>query len=98
MTTRLIDLRHQYRISVAETQMPLLPKHPKQQAVRRNSCFCRLLLELLLFAIEKKEIFLQPSLIITQLIRMYMKMDTRLLIKTNTQSSVLVKCSIKEGA
>ena len=47
---------------------------------------------------RNKEIFLQPSLIIRQLISMYMKMDTRLLIKTNTQSSVLMKCSIKEGA
>ena len=32
------DLRHQYGISVAESQMFLLPKHPQQWGAVRNDC------------------------------------------------------------
>ena len=46
MTTRIyyvnIDLRHQYGISVAESQTFLLAKRPKRQGVRKNGCFRRL--------------------------------------------------------
>ena len=37
-----IDLRHQYGISVAESQTFLLAKRPRQRRVRRNGCFRRL--------------------------------------------------------
>ena len=37
-----IDLRHQYGISIAESQTFLLAKRPKRWGARRNSCFHRL--------------------------------------------------------
>ena len=37
-----IALRHQYGISVAESQMFLHTKCPQQQRARRNGCFRRL--------------------------------------------------------
>ena len=43
MTTGLycvnIDLRHQYRISVAESQTFLSAKRPQRRRARRNGCF-----------------------------------------------------------
>ena len=37
-----IGLRHQYRISAAESQMFLLAKRPRRRRARRNGCFRRL--------------------------------------------------------
>ena len=37
-----IDLRHQYGISVAESQTFLLAKRPQRRGARRNGCFRRL--------------------------------------------------------
>jgi len=37
-----IDLRHQYGISVAESQTFLRVKRPQRQGARRNVCFCKL--------------------------------------------------------
>ena len=43
MTTGFnIDLRHQYGISVAESQTFLLAKRAQRQGARRNGCFRRL--------------------------------------------------------
>ena len=39
-----IDLRHQYGISVAESQTFLLAKRPQRRRARRNRCFRRLLI------------------------------------------------------
>ena len=36
-----LHVRHQYGISVSESQMFVLAKHPKQTGARRNGCFCR---------------------------------------------------------
>ena len=33
--------RHQYGISVSESQMFVLAKRPQQTGTRRNGCFCR---------------------------------------------------------
>ena len=38
-----IDLRHQYGISVAESQTFLLAKRPQRRRAGRNGCFRRLL-------------------------------------------------------
>ena len=37
-----IDLRHQYRISVTESETFLHAKRPQRQRARRNGCFHRL--------------------------------------------------------
>ena len=37
-----IDLRHQYGISVAESQTFILAKRPQRRRARRNGCFRRL--------------------------------------------------------
>lgn len=52
MTPRLmidvnIDLRYQYGISVAGAQTSPLAKCPKGQGARRNDCFCRLRLSII---------------------------------------------------
>ena len=36
-----LHVRHQYGISVSESQMFVLAKRPQQTGTRRNSCFCR---------------------------------------------------------
>ena len=43
-----INLRYQYGIFAAESQTLLLAKHPNRQRARRNGCFRRLHLHLLL--------------------------------------------------
>ena len=40
-----IDLRHQYEMSVAESQTYLLAKLPKRRGVTRNGCSHRLVLK-----------------------------------------------------
>ena len=36
-----LHVRHQYGISVSESQMFVLAKRPQQTGARRNGCFCR---------------------------------------------------------
>ena len=51
-----IDLRHQYGISVAESQTFLLAKRPQRRRARRNGCFRRLF-QLVLTTFFKSELF-----------------------------------------